>query len=114
MALITSKITYYRSTTEEFEVNITPPSGDTATKVFFTVKEGKYDDSATDTTAIVKKDVTLTSDSGSFTITDTDIDDSVEPGKKYYSMHVVFTNAGIKPLASGVFELVADSTNRAT
>lgn len=112
MALITSTITYYRSTYFDIEVNVTPPSGLTATNLFFTVKEDKYDDSATDTTAIIKKDVALSGGTGTIAIEETDVADTVEPGKKHYSIHVVLSDGNVYPFASGVFQLVADTTNR--
>ena len=112
MALITSTITYIRSTYFEIEVNVTPPDGLNATELLFTVKEDKYDDSTTDTTAIIKKDVALTANSGTVVIQETDVADTVEPGKKYYSMHVVLSDGNPYPFASGVFQLVADTTNR--
>lgn len=114
MALITETITYYRSTYYEIEVNVTPPSGLSATELLFTVKDDSYDDSALDTTAIIKKDVALTGNTGTIAIEETDVADTVEPGKKYYSMHVVLSNGNIYPFANGRFELKADPTNRET
>jgi hypothetical protein len=112
MALITETITYYRSTYFEIEVNVTPPDGLTADELLFTVKADSYDDSATDTTAIIKKDVALTAGTGTVVIQETDVADTVEPGKYYYSMHVVLSDGNPYPFAVGRFELKADTTNR--
>ena len=53
MALITSTITYYRSTYFTIDVSVAPPDPLTASTALFTVKADPYDDSATDTTAII-------------------------------------------------------------
>ena len=60
MALITSTITYYSSTYFTIDVSVAPPEPLTASTALFTVKADPYDDSATDTTAIIKKTVALT------------------------------------------------------
>lgn len=112
MALITSTITYYRSTYFTIDVTVTPPDGLTATKALFTVKAEPFDTSATDTTAIVKKDVTLAANAGTIEIQETDVADTVEPGNYYYSIHIVLSDGNPYPFASGKFVLKADSTNR--
>lgn len=112
MALITSTITYYRSTYFSIEVDVTPPDGLTAAEALFTVKEEKYDDSATDATAVIKKDVLLSSNSGTIEIENTDVADTVEPGNYYYSIHVRMDNNDVYPFAAGKFKLVANTTNR--
>lgn len=114
MALITSTITYYRSTYFTIEVDVTPPDGLTAAEALFTVKEDKYDESATDTTAIIKKDVTLTSNAGTIEIQNSDVADTVEPGNYFYSIHIRMSDNDVYPFASGKFKLVADTTNRET
>lgn len=114
MALITSTITYYRSTYFTIEVDVTPPDGLTAAEALFTVKEDKYDDSTTDTTAIIKKDVMLTANVGTIEIENTDVADTVEPGNYYYSIHIRMSNNDVYPFAAGKFVLKADTTNRET
>jgi hypothetical protein len=114
MALINSIITYYRSTYFSIEVEVTPPDGLTAAEALFTVKADSYDDSATDTTAIIKKDVALTANAGLIEIENGDVADTVEPGTYYYSIHVRMDNNDVYPFAAGKFKLVADSTNRET
>lgn len=114
MGLITSGITYYRSTYFPIEVSVTPPDGLTAAEALFTVKADQYDDSATDTTAIIKKDVTLTSNSGTIEIENTDVADTVEPGTYYYSIYIRMDNNDVYPFANGKFKIVATPTNRET
>ena len=110
--LIKDTITYYRSTSFDFEVAVNPPEGLTATDVFFTVKSDKYSPDASDTDAILKKDVTPSSNVGTISIAPNDIADSVEPGTLYYSIHVKFDDGNIYPFAAGKFKLVATTTNR--
>jgi len=55
MALITSTITYYRSTYYTVEVEVTPPDPLTAAMALFTVKADKFDDDSTDTTALTRQ-----------------------------------------------------------
>lgn len=93
---------------------MTPPDGLTATEALFTVKDDRYDESATDATAIIKKDVALTSNSGTIAIEESDVADSVEPGKKFYSIHVILSDGNVYPFADGRFDLKADPTNRET
>ena len=112
MALITDKITYYRSTNFSFEATVTPPSGLTATEAFFTVKSTSFDDSATDADALVKKDVTPVSNVATINILPTDFADTVDPGNYYYSIHFVMSDGKIYPFASGKFILKATTTNR--
>jgi len=114
MSLITQNITYYRSTYFPIQVDVTPPDGLTAAEALFTVKESSYDDSATDTTAIIKKDVALTTNSGTIEIQNTDVADSIDPGNYYYSIHIRMSNDDVYPFAKGKFKLVANTTNRET
>lgn len=112
MALITSTITYYRSTYFTIDVTVTPPDPLTASTALFTVKADPYDDSATDTTAIIKKTISLTSNSGTIAINESDVADTTEPGNYYYSIHTILSDGNSYPFASGKFVLKADSTNR--
>ncbi len=112
MALITSTITYYRSTYYEIEVEVTPPDPLTAVTALFTVKSDKYDDDSSDTTALVKKTVALTGNKGTITIEEGDISDTTDPGTLYYSIHTVLSDGNVYPFASGKFVLRATTTNR--
>ena len=112
MALITSTITYYRSTYYTIEVEVTPPDPLTATTALFTVKSDKFDSDSTDTTALVKKTVSLSDNKGTIVIEESDIADSVAPGTLYYSLHTVLSDGNAYPFASGKFVLKATTTNR--
>ena len=114
MALITSTITYYRSTYFPIEVNVTPPDGLTAAEALFTVKENQYDDSSTDATAIIKKDAALVSNAGTIEIENTDVADTVEPGNYFYSILIRMDNNDVYPFANGKFKIIATPTNRET
>lgn len=112
MALITSTITYYRSTYYTIEVEVTPPDPLTAAMALFTVKAEKFDDDSSDTTALVKKTITLTGNKGTIAIEEGDIADTVDPGTYYYSVHTVLSDGNVYPFASGKFVLKATTTNR--
>lgn len=112
MALITSTITYYRSTYYTIEVEVTPPDPLTAVTALFTVKSEKFDSDSTDTTALVKKTVALTGNRGTITIEEGDISDTTDPGTLYYSIHTVLSDGNVYPFASGKFVLRATTTNR--
>ena len=112
MALITSTITYYRSTYYTIEVEVTPPDPLTAAMALFTVKADKFDDDSSDTTALVKKTVSLSGNKGTITIEEGDIADSTAPGTYYYSVHTVLSDGNVYPFASGKFVLKATTTNR--
>jgi hypothetical protein len=114
MALITSTITYYRSTYFPIEVNVTPPDGLTAAEALFTVKSDRYDSSPTDATAIIKKDVMLTDNAGTIEIENGDVADTVEPGTYYYSIYIRMSNNDVYPFANGKFKMIATPTNRET
>ena len=111
-ALIKDTITYYRSTSFSFEVAVTPPDGLTATNAYFTVKTDKFSSDVSDTDAILKKDLALSSNAGTITIAPNDIADSVEPATMFYSIHIKLSDGSIYPFASGKFKLVATTTNR--
>ncbi len=112
MALITSTITYYRSTYYTIEVEVTPPDPLTAATALFTVKADKFDDDSSDTTALVKKTVSLSGNKGTIAIEEGDIADTVDPGTYYYSVHTVLSDGNVYPFASGKFVLKATTTNR--
>lgn len=112
MSLITTSITYYRSTSFSFEATPTPPDGLTVSSGLFTVKENQYDTDATDATAIIKKSVAAVAGVCEFNIAPGDVADTVEPGAYWYSIHIVLSDGKIYPFASGKFNLKATSTNR--
>jgi hypothetical protein len=107
-----SNRTYRRNTSKTLTVNYNPLNGINGTKVFFTVKADKYDTSATDATAIIKQDVTLTANSGVIDLNPSTVADTVEPGKYYFDMSVLDTAGEIYSIDSGVFTLTAGTTNR--
>lgn len=76
------------------------------------MKADKYDTSATDATAIIKQDVTLTANSGVIDLNPNTVADTVEPGKYYFDMSVLDTSGEIYSIDSGVFTLTAGTTNR--
>lgn len=69
---------------------------------------------ATDATAIIKKDVALSSNSGTIEIENTDVADTVEPGAYFYSIYIRMDNNDVYPFANGKFKIVATPTNRET
>lgn len=112
MALITSSITYYRSTSFSFDATITPPTGLTVVTGLLTIKTNSFDDDATDNSAIVKKNVSAVGNVCTFNIAPADITDATDPGTLFYSIHVIMSDGKIYPFAAGKFILKADSTNR--
>lgn len=113
-------ITYVRNTTLPitfiYEKNGVPSTD--GVSLYFTVKAAPgYDSSATDTTAIVSKKVSMASSSTvSFTIDPPDVADTVAPGKNYvydFKMQETGTNPiVIYPAGNGQFILEALPTNR--
>lgn len=113
MALITSTITYYRSTSYSFQATVKPPTPDlSVAKGLFTVKETPFDSSPPDSTALIQKTVTAINNVCDFSILPEDISDNIEPSKMYYSIHVIMNDGKIYPFASGRFNLKATTTNR--
>lgn len=107
-----SKINYTRNTTLTFGVvynNANDVPGET---VMFTVKSVQFDDSATDATAILQKDASITDGAANFTINPTDIADTIAPGKFFYDVKVLDTSGAIYMIDSGQFTLTAWPTNR--
>lgn len=112
MALITDKITYYRSTSYSFEATVVPPTGLTASTAFFTVKTTPYTDSSTDAAALIKKDITPVDNVATISIAPSDVADTTAPGTYYYSIHFKMSDGNIYPFAAGKFVLKATTTNR--
>lgn len=112
MALITDKITYYRSTSYSFEATVVPPSGLTATKAFFTVKTTPYDTDADDSASLLWKDIVPVANVATISLVPSDITDATAPNTYYYSIHFELSDGNIYPFASGKFVLKATTTNR--
>jgi hypothetical protein len=112
MELITVDITYYRSTYFPFYVSVTPPTGMTATTALMTVKTTQNDEIADDSSALFKKSIPLTANVGQTSINNSDIDDTVDAGTYYYSIHVILSDGNPYPFANGKFILKVDTTNR--
>jgi hypothetical protein len=112
MAIITSSITYYRSTSYSFDATVIPPSGLSTTTGLFTIKSTPFDADADDSDAVVHKDVAAVSNVCTFNILPTDFSDTDLPGNYYYSIHMIMSDGKIYPFASGKFILKATSTNR--
>lgn len=109
-----SKIKYNRGTTmaitHTYQKNGEP--SDAGETLFFTVKPDEFDTSANDSTATVKKDVTMNGATNIITIEATDIDDTVEPGTYYYDVKVKENGGNIYLVDSGEFIINATPTNR--
>lgn len=81
--------------------------------VRFTVKEEEFDSDATDTTALVKKNVTDGNSAGQATITLTPSDTAtVEPGKYFYDIKVKEAGGEVYKVDEGKFVLDGSPTNR--
>lgn len=114
-----SNIELYRGVTYPSVYQHTDGNGQplplTGCTVFFTVKNEKYDEDATDTTAIFKETVTAHTDAAAgLTGWDTMIPATgVEPGKYYYDI-VVKDATGIElpPVLIGQCKILGKRTNR--
>ena len=84
--------------------------------VYFTVKSVANDDSPTDTTAVIKKDITSFTDNdttASWTLSDADM--NLDPGKYYYDIVYEDSNSESEPAAFyGTFKIEKRVTNRNT
>lgn len=106
------KITYNRNTTYTLGVTYENTNGILGSIALFTVKPTQYDSDATDSTAILKKEVNLTANVGTATIAPTDIPDSTLPKTYFYDFKVLDTSGAIYLIDSGKFILEANPTNR--
>jgi hypothetical protein len=108
------KITYERGTratwTHKYLVN--GVAATTGTTLLFTVKKAANDTDATDTTAIIKKNITMSGSTNVITILESDVAPTVAPGQYHYSIKVVDSVSGPLLADSGTFILNADTTNR--
>jgi hypothetical protein len=115
-----AKIEVYRGTSYPVIYNHTDSSGTavalTGKTLYFTVKADKYDTSADDSTALIKKTVTSHTNAAGgvsgFTLADTDT--YIEPGKYYFSFMVEdnTTHLTEPPSVMGVFTVLPNQTNR--
>lgn len=117
MAAPKNTIEYERNTTLPITYNYLKggvPSSDGIT-LFFTVKATQFDTSTDDSTAIVKKTLSMSSSATSFTIDPADIADTVAGGNYFYDFKIKESNGPPKvifPGVAGVFLLDAHPTNR--
>lgn len=87
----------------------------TGATVRFTVKTTEYDSSATDTTALISKNVSSFSNptAGEYTITiDPSDTQTVTPGQYYYSIKIQLASGAVYELAEGRYIIDGDPTNR--
>ena len=102
--------TYTR--TLNYSVNGEPASLVGAT-VRFTVKTSEYDSDATDSSAVISKDVTDGTEDGVATITIEPSDTAtLEPGKYFYDIKVQDSTGNIFKVDEGTIELDGSPTNR--
>ena len=84
--------------------------------IFFTVKENEFDDSADDSTALIKKDITSHDDAAngvsSIELLPADIGVAIEPGKYHYDVRVKEADGKIYKMLEGRFILDGSATNR--
>lgn len=83
--------------------------------VRFTMKSTQYDDTADDSTAAVKKDLTNGTADGTITITLAPSDTAtLEPGKYYYDIKVDLHSDGttVYETDNGTIQLLGSPTNR--
>lgn len=87
----------------------------TGSTVRFTVKSSEYDDSMTDSTAVISKDITDGTAEGAYTITINPSDTAtLDPGKYFYSIKIDMDSDGVTvyELDEGTIKLDGDPTNR--
>jgi len=115
-----AKIEIYRGTSYPVVYNHTDSAGGavplTGKTLYFTVKSDKYDTSATDSTALIKKTVTIHTDdeAGISGFTLTDVDTYIEPGKYYFTFLVedIATAQTEPPTITGTFVVLPQQSNR--
>jgi hypothetical protein len=109
------RITYNRGTTYTIQVNYSNSNNVAGTTAMFTVKATPgYDTSTNDSTAILKKDASMTNNAASIVILPSDIPDTQAPGNFTYDVKVLDANSAIYLIDSGQFVLEATPTNRLT
>ena len=80
--------------------------------VRFTVKDEEWDTDATDSVAEITKDVTDGTSAGVATITLTDTDTDITPGKYYYDIKVEDSDGNIYKTVEGRLKIDGSPTNR--
>ena len=107
------KITYNRGTTfalgHVYQVNGVPAT--TGVTLLFTVKPA-IDSDITDSTAILKKNITMTGSSNTITIIPSDIGDSIINGNYIYDIKIIDSVIGTQLADKGTFILSVSATNR--
>lgn len=112
-------ITYTRGTSYAVTHNYTAPQYLGATLIF-TVKTVQNDTDITDLTNAIMAPKVITMSGSSFPqstviqMNPGDVSVDTAPGKCYYSIKVIDTQGKEYPVASGVFNLVAITTNEIT
>src|SRR6185437_10894319 len=76
-------------------------------KLLFTVKQPEFDTSTDDSTAIVKKTITMSGATNIIQIDPADVADSVNPGDYNYDIKVIETGGAQYQVDSGTFTITA-------
>lgn len=103
---------YHRGTSKKITVNYTPLNGIAGSKVFFTVKANQYDEVVDDSSAIIKKTVSMSDNTATISLVPSTVPDSQPPGNYYYDIAVLDAASDIYVIDSGSFEITATPTNR--
>lgn len=116
------KLSIYRGKAYPFQYLHTDTAGDAVSlvghTVYFTVKTAKWDDDATDTSAVIKKTVTSAEHTdaagGISDFTLTDADTYITPGKYYFDVIVEDEATGLSdpPSLIGEVTILPTRTNR--
>lgn len=114
MAKLTIKrgTTYLRTGTYSINGILTTLVGAT---VRFTMKTTQYDSDATDSTAVIAKNITTGTAQGAYTVTINPVDTALlTPNKYYYDIKVENADGTIYDLDDGTITLTGSPTNRYT
>lgn len=99
-----------------YDTDGTTPRTLSGATVYFTVKAGSYSASATDTDALIKKDITSHTNAaqGQTSIDLTNADTNIRPSSSYhYDVKVKETSGKVYLAQSGICSVTASPTNRA-
>lgn len=116
---MSANLSLYRGTTYNFVYNHTDTTGApvplTGKTLYFTAKSDKFDTSADDASAIIKKTVTGHTDAANgvsgFTLNDSDT--YVAPGKYYFTVLVEDSDGDAEPPSlTGKLTILPQQTNR--
>ena len=104
-------LTFYRGATQTFNARIRPIELEPGDIVYFTVK-ANYDDDMTDSSALIKKDVTasIAGDTISFELTPQET--NILPGRYVYDIIANFTDNGRVPILNGKLKITPAVTLR--